>query len=89
MTILALGLSGCASSTGVLEAGPDTYTVTELVAPILGGRPEAQRVALNEAYMHCQQQRRLFVPQDMNEAGSADLFGPTGFKVTFRCPPAR
>ena len=41
--ILALG--GCANSTGVLPAGPDTYTVTEAFAPVRGGGVEAQRVS--------------------------------------------
>ena len=41
-----LALAGCATSTGILPAGPDTYTVTEHVAPVRGGSSEAERVAL-------------------------------------------
>jgi hypothetical protein len=38
-------LVGCASSTGILPAGPDTYTLSEKFAPVRGGGDEAQRVA--------------------------------------------
>ncbi|GAN78333.1 hypothetical protein [Acidisphaera rubrifaciens] len=39
-------LAGCSSSTGVLPLGPDTYTVSERYAPILGGVSKAEKVAL-------------------------------------------
>ena len=49
--IVALGaaLGGCASSTGILPAGPDTYTLSERFAPVRGGGDEAQRDALTKA----------------------------------------
>ena len=40
-----VALAGCAVSSGILPAGPNTYTLTERVAPIAGGGMEAQRVA--------------------------------------------
>jgi hypothetical protein len=46
-------LFACSQGTGILPAGPDTYTVTEHRAPILGGASEAQRVALTEANDYC------------------------------------
>jgi hypothetical protein len=36
-------LSGCAASTGILPAGPDTYTVTERFAPIRAAPPRRSR----------------------------------------------
>lgn len=80
-------LMGCTtSSTGVLPAGPNTYTVTEVVAPIQGGGALAEQKALTEANANCQQQGRLFVPDTMNQAGNLiNRYGPTGYTVTFRC----
>jgi hypothetical protein len=81
-----LALGGCASSTGVLPAGPDTYTVTEASAPVRGGSIEAQRVASNEANAYCEQRGRVFVPTTMNTAGNLyNQYGPTGYSITFRC----
>jgi hypothetical protein len=73
-------LGGCASSTGILPAGPDTYTITERFAPIRGGGDEAQRDVLTRANEFCAQQGRQFVPSSMGRAG--DL---TGYGVTFKC----
>src|SRR3984957_2248502 len=86
--IVALGaaLGGCASSTGILPAGPDTYTLTERFAPVRGGGDEAQRDALTKANQFCADKGRQFVPAMMNPAGNqTNPYGPTGYAVTFRC----
>jgi hypothetical protein len=81
-------LGGCAHSTGVLPAGPDTYTLTEKFAPVRGGSGEAERVALTKANDFCAQQGRQFVPAMMGQAGNlTNPYGPTGYSVTFRCLP--
>lgn len=86
IAIIAAILGGCAASTGILPAGPDTYTVTERFAPIRGGSTEAQRVALTEANAFCEQQGRVFVPMTMDQLqGIANLNTSTGYAVTFRC----
>ncbi len=90
MRYLLLGLAGaavlvgCAHSSGVLPAGPDTYTVTENFAPVRGGSTEAERVALTEANDFCSQRGRQFVPTTMGQGGSL-INGPTSYTVTFRC----
>jgi hypothetical protein len=82
----AVAISACATSTGILPAGPNTYTVTEVLAPVRGGGAKAEQVALNEANTFCQQKGRVFVPNAMQQAGSLrNPFGPTGYSVTFRC----
>jgi hypothetical protein len=79
-------LAGCASSTGILPAGPDTYTMSNRVAPIRGGGEEAQREALTKANEFCQEKGRVFVPNNMGQAGNlSNPYGPTGYTVTFRC----
>ena len=42
-------LSGCTSNTGILPAGPDTYTISKHVPNFLGGVTEAEKDALTEA----------------------------------------
>jgi hypothetical protein len=79
-------LTGCASSTGILPAGPDTYTISEKVAPIRGGGDAAEREALTQANAYCAQQGRQFVPNNMGQSGAlTNPYGPTGYTVTFRC----
>jgi hypothetical protein len=78
-------LTACASSTGILPAGPDTYTITEKFAPIRGGGDEAERDALTKANDYCSQQGRQFVPSTMGQAAPVGQYGPTGYSVTFKC----
>jgi hypothetical protein len=78
-------LGGCASSTGVLPAGPDTYTISEKFAPVRGGGVEAERETLTKANEFCTQQGRKFVPSMMGDAAHTVPYGPTGYTVTFRC----
>jgi|SRR5476651_1155526 hypothetical protein len=86
LTACAGALAGCASSTGILPAGPDTYTLSERFAPVRGGGDEAQRDALTKANEFCQEKGRIFVPNNMGQAGNlANPYGPTGYTVTFRC----
>jgi hypothetical protein len=78
--------AGCAHSTGILPAGPDTYTISERVAPLRGGGAEAERSALTQASDFCAQQGRQFVPNNMGQSGNlTNPSGPTGYTVTFRC----
>ena len=46
---LAVVFASCTSSTGILPAGPNTYTVTEGAGRIIGGSMTAQKNALAEA----------------------------------------
>ena len=79
-------LVGCASSTGILPAGPDTYTLSERFAPVRGGGTEAQREALTKANDFCAEKGRVFVPATMGQSGALySPYGPTGYTVTFRC----
>lgn len=80
-------LSGCTTSTGVLPAGPDTYTLTERAAPILGGSDKAEQSALAKANKFCADQGRQFVPGNMGQAASVSNANRTntGYVVTFKC----
>ena len=78
-------LVGCTSNTGILPAGPDTYTLTARAAPILGGSDAAQSSALNEANEFCQAKGRVFVPNNMAQQAGMPNQRATGYSVTFRC----
>jgi hypothetical protein len=77
-------LAGCSTGSGFLPAGPDTYTVTEHRAPVLGGASEAQKSALTEANAFCEGKGRVFVPA-MMAPGGHNPYGQTEYSVTFRC----
>jgi hypothetical protein len=80
-------LAGCAASTGVLPAGPDTYAVSAKFAPIRGGSLAAQPEALAEAQSYCQNQARIFLPVQMGETAPRAEFGSTGYQIVFKCLP--
>jgi hypothetical protein len=83
--VAALALTGCVKSTGILPAGPNTYSLTEHVAPIAGGGDEAHRKALEEANAYCQGQGREMLPVQMNSGDPRGIYGDTSYTATFRC----
>jgi hypothetical protein len=85
ITVIVGLLSGCAASTGILPAGPNTYTLTERFAPVRGGATTAQQTALTEANAFCTGQGRQFLPTDMKVPPSLNPYGPTSYEVTFQC----
>jgi hypothetical protein len=74
-------LVGCTTSTGILPAGPNTYTITEGFAGIRGEGSEAERDVLTKANQYCAQQGRQFVPNNMGRVGETS----NGYTATFRC----
>lgn len=83
---LALPLAGCAASSGIIPAGPNTYMLTERFAVVRGGSMEAQRVAMQEANEYCSQKGRVLVPNAADVLpGMMDRKVSTGYTVTFRC----
>jgi hypothetical protein len=79
-------LASCAHSTGILPAGPNTYTITGRFAPVRGGGDEAEKVVLTKANDFCAGQGRQFVPTMMDPSGNPlNPYGPTGHTVTFTC----
>lgn len=87
---LSLLLAACSVGSGILPAGPDTFTVTERRAPILGGALKAKEVALTEANAHCAGRGETFVPVSERESAfpPGNPWGNTDYTVTFRCVSA-
>ena len=85
---LALAVTGCAATFGIVPVGPNTYAVSEMRAPVRGGGAEARRVVLAEANGVCAQQGRAFVPVDLRPDGDPwTPYWPTAFDATFQCLP--
>jgi hypothetical protein len=84
--LACLALAGCAAGSGVVPVGPDTYVLSEMRAPVLGGGPEAQRAVLGMAAGFCQQQGRAFRLLALVPDGDPRTpYWPTAFDATFQC----
>jgi hypothetical protein len=84
MTAASL-FSGCAVGSGILPAGPNTYSISEHYAPIRGGSTAAFQAGMNEANTFCTQKGRVFLPTNTVTPSSANIYGNTDFRMTFRC----
>jgi hypothetical protein len=82
-----LAAGGCAMSSGIMPAGPDTYMLSKHNAPIREGAITAQQEALTEANAFCTGQGKVFLPSKMQTPASANPYGPTNLSITFRCLP--
>ena len=85
----AILVAGCAASTGILPIGPNTYMVSETLAPVrVDGGTEAQQIALTEASAFRQKQNRVIVRTILGQAGNLNNpYGQTGDAVTLHCLP--
>jgi len=81
--ILPLALAACAASTGVIPAGPDTYTLTEHYVPVRGD--DAGRVAVTKANDFCIEKGRVFVPSMTQASIPTQDYGNTEYSITFQC----
>ena len=81
----AFTLTACSLSTGILSAGPDTFSLTEKDSPILGGSIKAQQSATVEAQAYCQKQGRIFLAVNQNETAPRADVGSTGYSLMFKC----
>jgi hypothetical protein len=79
--------AGCASSTGVLPVGPDTYSISAGASSARGGQAGARGAALKEAGEYCAKSGKQILVQDIS--GSSTLNNPLyisdNSNVIFRC----
>lgn len=83
--VVAAAVAGCANSSGVMKAGPDTYTISTSASPGRGGLPAAKRMAYEEANNECARQgREVF---SLSEKGASPTWteGVANFELNFRC----
>ena len=85
--IFSILLFGCATSTGIIPAGPDTYTITTNARLGLGGG-EAIKRAVQDANAYCassgKKMKTVRTPRLSLRKNFADDDIPT-YTITFRC----
>jgi hypothetical protein len=80
---LPIALAGCVQfkSGLILPVGPDTYTTSEILGPMLGGSltiVEARTKALSSASAHCVKLDKQLLVTNMDRK-------PEGYELIFRC----
>lgn len=85
MYFAALLLAGCASTSGVFQSGPDTYTVTATASPGAGGSAKAKGDAFAEAQRECV--KHAGAVDVVSEKASAPTWtdGMHTVDLTFKC----
>ena len=83
-SLLIFALAACATNTGALSIGPDTYLISVERAPILGGRSAARTVALTDAGRFCAEQGKQLMVLSTGAFHSGPM-RDTGLDVQFRC----
>lgn len=84
LVLVAGVVSGCAQSSGVLQMGPDTYSVSVHAAPARGGESGARALALTDANQRCASEGKEIMVTNISSGRSTHLPGGT-VDVTFRC----
>lgn len=78
-----LVLAGCATSSGVLQLGPDTYTISTAADMFRGGGAGARQEALTAAQKHCVSMGKELMTTNINVGGFVG--GGNTISVNFRC----
>ena len=82
--VVALMLTACAMSSGVVKMGPDTYTVSVAASPARGGEIGAKSLAYEQASKQCSDMgKELLVTNTRAERTTTMGAGMT--ELTFRC----
>lgn len=84
--LAASGLAGCSGTSGIIPLGPDTFTLSEMRAPAIGGGTAAHQAVLAEAAGFCQRHGKAVLILDGHPDGDPYTpYYPTAYDVTFRC----
>jgi hypothetical protein len=78
-------LSGCASSSGILKAGADTYRVNTSASMGAGGLTAAKNNAYAEAKQECAKQGKSPIVIEENSPATNWADGKYTFDLTFKC----
>lgn len=76
-------LSACATNSGVVRLGPDTFLVSASADIFRGGGAGARGVALNDAQEHCRKLGKELLTTNLKQGGFVGGGGTT--EVVFRC----
>ena len=84
-TVFALALAACANSSGVLEIGPDTFTISTSASPGKGGIPAAKRIAYQEDTAECNQRGLKVFALSEKTSSPTWTEGMASMELNFRC----
>jgi len=79
LSIVSLSLLGCATSSGVMTIGSNTYSLSVQAATAASAKQDA----LNEANAHCKEMKKEIQATHMRP--SSDAFGWHSYEIHFRC----
>ena len=82
MLVVGNAIAGCEIGTNIVPAGPDTYMLIQRFAPNQDESDAAQVEALTKSREYCEQQGRVFVPNNTAQSSATSTSRPT---FTFRC----
>ena len=83
---LFLLISGCATDSGVIQMGDDTYIITKQAATGLSGIGNLKADAMKDAYAHCSQSGRSVKVTDAKESKPPYLLGNyPRVEISFQC----
>ena len=83
---IAVAITACASSSGVIKVGPDTFTISTSASPGKGGVPAAKRIAYQEAADECTRRGGLEVFALSEKTASPTWTeGMASMELNFRC----
>ncbi len=86
ITVAILVVSGCASNSGVIPIGNDTYIVSRQAASGFSGLGTLKADAMKEAYTECQKSGKTVDVIEGEESDSPYIFGNfPRVEVTFKC----
>ncbi|MCP5208314.1 MAG: hypothetical protein H7A01_13995 [Hahellaceae bacterium] len=77
-------LEGCASSSGVLEMGPNSYSISVAASPARGGSAGAKRMAYKEAVEHCESMGKQILVSN-HATNTTNYAGAGESELTFSC----
>ena len=83
LTTLIL-LTSCATSSGALKMGPDTYTISVGASPARGGVIGAKKIAYEEATKECLKSNKEMLIKS-EESETTNRVGAGNIDITFRC----
>lgn len=82
---VALMLAGCASSSGALRSGPDTFTVTATASPGAGGSAKAKQSAYADANQECFKQGKAINVVSERATAPSWTDGMYAVDLVFKC----
>lgn len=84
ITILSM-LIGCASSSGALRSGPDTFTITTTASPGAGGIAKAKQSAYADANQECSKQSKAINVVSERVTAPSWTDGMHAVDLVFKC----